>query len=316
MNAQLVKIASQLAAISLAAACGVNNESAGNNNKTVDAGTRQRVDAAPYPDAYVGCPDDRFGVKEMYCTKPGGDEWFMDMNNLSIDTKRLDPPDGITKNTEDAQNPFYRSTASSVRLNIASLGGYDAKKITTTDQVKLASQLYMQSTADWKNVEMTGYVRVTKIDEEDNFGWLARGGIHSTDTDLRCQGTGYKGMLYYSGGSRISKYQRTDTQTISPLKAATLAAKLEDKWVGLKTVIFSVSNGVKIEVYADWDATNNWVKIDEKLDTTGFGQDGVCGGIDNQVITWGGPIATFSWDNADVDFKKLSIREIDPPHNL
>jgi hypothetical protein len=30
-------------------------------------------------------------------------------------------------------------------------------------------------------------------------------------------------------------------------------------------------------------------------------------------ITWGGPIAVFRWDNAnDVDFKWLSVREIQP----
>ena len=34
----------------------------------------------------------------------------------------------------------------------------------------------------------------------------------------------------------------------------------------------------------------------------------------NQIISWGGPIATFRWDYADdVDFKNFSIREIEPP---
>ena len=33
----------------------------------------------------------------------------------------------------------------------------------------------------------------------------------------------------------------------------------------------------------------------------------------DQIITWGDPIATFRWDDArDVDFKFLSVREIDP----
>ena len=37
-----------------------------------------------------------------------------------------------------------------------------------------------------------------------------------------------------------------------------------------------------------------------------------CGGaVGAMPITWGGPIATFRWDNAnDVDFKWLSVREI------
>ncbi|MDF2737836.1 MAG: type protein, partial [Nitrososphaeraceae archaeon] len=33
----------------------------------------------------------------------------------------------------------------------------------------------------------------------------------------------------------------------------------------------------------------------------------------DQLITWGGPIATFRWDKADdVDFKSFSVREIQP----
>ena len=38
-----------------------------------------------------------------------------------------------------------------------------------------------------------------------------------------------------------------------------------------------------------------------------------CGGAPDQIISWGGPIATFRWDSTtDVDFKSLSVREIDP----
>ncbi|HXX97448.1 MAG TPA: hypothetical protein VEL11_10080, partial [Candidatus Bathyarchaeia archaeon] len=34
-----------------------------------------------------------------------------------------------------------------------------------------------------------------------------------------------------------------------------------------------------------------------------------CGGIDHTVITWGGPIAIFRWDDIDdMDIKDFSIR--------
>ena len=37
-----------------------------------------------------------------------------------------------------------------------------------------------------------------------------------------------------------------------------------------------------------------------------------CGGEPDQIITWGGPIATFRWDGAsDVDIKNFSVREIE-----
>ena len=35
-----------------------------------------------------------------------------------------------------------------------------------------------------------------------------------------------------------------------------------------------------------------------------------CGGDDDQVGTWSGPLATFRWDVNGVRFKKLSVREI------
>ena len=36
--------------------------------------------------------------------------------------------------------------------------------------------------------------------------------------------------------------------------------------------------------------------------------------VNSQIITWGGPIATFRWDGAtDVDIKNFSVREIQPP---
>ena len=39
-----------------------------------------------------------------------------------------------------------------------------------------------------------------------------------------------------------------------------------------------------------------------------------CSGYADQIITWGGPIATFRWDSAtNTDFKNLSVREIQPP---
>jgi hypothetical protein len=39
-----------------------------------------------------------------------------------------------------------------------------------------------------------------------------------------------------------------------------------------------------------------------------------CGGAPDQLINWGSPVATFRWDDtADVDFRNLSVREIDPP---
>jgi hypothetical protein len=72
---------------------------------------------------------------------------------------------------------------------------------------------------------------------------------------------------------------------------------------------------VKLEIWVDPNNTNTWQKVYDLIDSGGLGSDGSkCGGAPDQIITWGGPIAVFRWDNAnDVSIKDLSVREIQPP---
>jgi hypothetical protein len=74
---------------------------------------------------------------------------------------------------------------------------------------------------------------------------------------------------------------------------------------------------VKVENWLDIDNDGkDWVKVDEYLYDGGWGDKGEeCGGgAPDQIITWRGLVATFRWDNArDVDFKNLSVREIEDP---
>jgi hypothetical protein len=96
---------------------------------------------------------------------------------------------------------------------------------------------------------------------------------------------------------------------------------LEGRWIGIKAVFYNLPNGaVKLEQWLD-DSTNNintpgnqWHKVLEYSDNGhwGGGQNG-CGGNDTTIITWGGPIAIFRWDNIDnMDVTDLSVREIQP----
>ncbi len=70
-----------------------------------------------------------------------------------------------------------------------------------------------------------------------------------------------------------------------------------------------------MELWLDKNNDGMFVKVDEAVDKGGWGNaGGTCKGAPDQIITWGGPIATFRWDTAtDVDFKNLSVREIQPP---
>ena len=48
-------------------------------------------------DAIAGI--DKFGIREIYPTKPGGEEWFMNMQDPTKDP-RFDPQATITKNSD------------------------------------------------------------------------------------------------------------------------------------------------------------------------------------------------------------------------
>lgn len=253
--------------------------------------------------------NDKFGIKKLYASKSGGEEWFMNMNTPTQDT-RFDPQTALVKNSDGS----FKVKSDKVRMNVFTSTGYDPSKITTYNQIELAKKGYMQASNDWKNIEITGVVKVNAYSGDDNFAWYARGGKHS---DTECEGTAYKGDVYYSGKTRFAKEQWHVSYAFTPTKQATDSIK--GKWVGIKTVIYNFEqNGktvVKMENWIDYTNTGNWVKITEKIDNGGWGTDGGhCGGTADQIMTWGGPITTFRWDSAtDVDIKNFSVREIVAP---
>jgi hypothetical protein len=255
---------------------------------------------------------DPFGVREIYPTKAGGEHWFMNMSDPNHDS-RTDPQTTLTKNPDGS----WKVTSNAVRFNVFTSSGYNHDLITTLNQAQLAAKGYMQSPNDWKNIEITGYVKFNKGDTSDGFTWYARGGHHTgSGFPLGCEGTSIKEELDFAGTTRFEKEQWHVHYVFTPHKPAT--DPIQGKWVGYKAVMYNIEqNGtiaVKEEIWLDPNNIGNWIKVNEFTDAGGFGDQGqVCGGKTDQIITWGGPIATFRWDKTtDVDIKDFSIREIKP----
>ena len=265
---------------------------------------------APIPPPSGGSEGtDKFGVKMLYPTKTTGEQWFMEMTNPEGDS-RFDPKEDISKNADGS----WKIKSSQVRMNVFTSSGYQPDKITTYAQSQLATKGYMQSPNDWKNVEITGFVKVNSA-SEDNFAWYGRGGKH-TDSNGGCEGTAYKIGLYYSGKVRFAKEQQhADGYSFTASKTGT--PSVMDRWVGLKGVMYNNAQGnVVLETWISEGDGVTWKKVNSHIDSGGWGSDGdMCGAsTPDQKITWGGPIVTFRWDSApDVDFKWLSVREIQPP---
>ena len=93
-----------------------------------------------------------------------------------------------------------------VRYGVFTSSGYHPESINTLDQKKLESKGYMQSPNDWKNIEMTGYVKFNKGAEDDSWTWYARGGRHTgSGAPEGCEGTAYKQDLFFNGNTRFAK---------------------------------------------------------------------------------------------------------------
>ncbi|WP_257458994.1 carbohydrate-binding protein [Archangium lipolyticum] len=266
---------------------------------------RPSLESAPAP----AQDKDVFGVTMLYPTKPGGESWMLASDALR--DARFDPQQTITRNADGS----WKMRSTKVRMEVFTSTGYDSRKIPTYDRDVLAGRGYMQSPNDWKNVEMTGFVKVNATGNNgDNFAWYARGGRH-TDS-IACEGSSYKGGLHYDGRVRWEKETWHVSYDNVPYKAAT--GSLKGRWVGFKSVMRNTTaNGkpaVRLELWLNDTADKlTWKKVYEKLDDGSWGGDADhCGGsVPAMPITWGGPIATFRWDSAtDVDFKWLSVREI------
>jgi Bacterial Ig domain/PKD domain len=280
--------------------------------------TVNHVIPPPSPPPPVG--KDPFGVREIYQTKQGREEWYMNMNN-PISDPRLFTRTGQSQFSKNPDGSWKVGPTNNDqgRLHIYTPSGYHQNLITTYNEVQLAAKGYMQSPNDWKNVEMTGYVKLNAYKQVDHaFVWQIRGGHHSTS--FSCEGTAYKGNINYVGQTRFQKEQWHPSYFTTSWKNTALAPDPRGKWFGFKYVVYNIQqNGkpaVKMENWLDAKSDGNWVKIDENVDSGGWGtKAGQCGGgRPDQLIIWGGPIATFRFDGTtDLDFKNLSVREIQAP---
>lgn len=230
---------------------------------------------------------DRLGVREIYQTKPGGREWYFNAT---------DPRDGLT--ISPAATTLH-----------ADAGSWKIGRETNSTNTGL--RMYVIS-GGWQDVEMTGYVKLESYSIEEEFAWAVRAGKHTADDP--CDGTAYYGALSFDGRTWFQKEvvhidggytdRRHSSLTIEPLK---------DRWVGIKMIAYNIEQGVKLELWVDDKADNNWVKMAETIDSGGWSSRvESCGREPDHVISEPRPRVTFRVDNATFEMKDLSVREIVP----
>jgi hypothetical protein len=279
------------------------------------------------PPPETGGSEDRFGVVKLYpdsTSRP--DSWFMNMDSPNENRKRFDVREdsSLTRNSDGS----WKIRDTQVRMNVYNKNGYSQTKIDTYDRAVMTQQGYMQDSDDWKNVELTMFVKLNAFGGSTYFSPYARSGWHSHDTaangeNLECEGTGVKPRIYYDGQvAEVKEMWHNDGYAVRDRHDVT--SNLQGRWIGIKVVIYDVplsggQIGVKQELWinesGDPGLASNWRKVVDGVDSGGWGTNGDdidCGNArPDQPIFWGGPIVTYRWDNAtDVDFKWLSVREI------
>lgn len=268
--------------------------------------------AQPAPDAVAA--NDVFGVRKIYPDLPGGERWSMNMTDANADP-RFDPQATLARNADGSWRFASDSENHQVRMSALTSAGYASAGI-VSDHAVLAQRGYMYKPRDWKNVEITGYVRVIEVeDASDEVTWYARGGHHSNPQPF-CEGVAYKGDLKFDGRVRTAKEQWHVNYDFRPGNGVTATSNIIGRWVGFKTIMYNIDAGahVRVELWVDAQADNTWTLAYHTIDAGGWGtKAGTChAAVPDQVITWGGPLAVFRWDNVRrISFKNLSVREID-----
>lgn len=263
----------------------------------------------------IATTDEQTQTKHIYPTKPEGREWYIDMENPRSDGLFfITSNKNISKQVENQDHVSWHIDDSSIRMNVDT----------------------PPSAQPWKNVEITGYVKIVSatnisngnskdISSGDSVGVLdfrARSGIHNNKSP--CEGTSMIGLLHADGSIGWKKeIWHTGGYTDEKGKTKVTTEPFLGRWVGWKVVIYNIRNdtAVKMESYIDNLNTNYWVKAGEIIDDGGWSAktpdeefySANCGKPKGHLILDGGPLVTFRSDNVVWYFKDLSIREIIVP---
>jgi hypothetical protein len=261
---------------------------------------------------------DKFGIKKIYPTKSGGNEWFVNMEDPYSDPM-LQNRETLTKQSDGSWQVS---------------GG-------SNGQVRL--EAWSPSNEKWLNVEITMYAKMVSGSNE-LLQLYSRGGHHTSSNE--CLGSAVKARLYGDGEARWVKEINHPAYTSNRGSVDVTDEPLKGRWIGFKAVIYNfVENGktyVRMESYIDDDVTdsrgnlvigNNWKRASVVEDRGGWGTSSSdfnsnCAPLNkdsthdnrqrDEILNMPGGtssqnIAAFRSDDLTWNWKYLSVSEIVPP---
>jgi hypothetical protein len=257
------------------------------------------------------------GVKTIYPTLTGGETWFFNPTN---------PNDGqfdrngaeITKNSDGSWHLKPGTTRMLAFTKSSGLPSDEVRSsLPTYDYSRLAQTGYFYKPTDWKNIEITIYVKVLSASGGgDEISLVSRSVRHSTNVQEGCGGSSYHNNIDFTNGKfKFKKEMWHVNYDIKPYSGISVGSTM-NKWIGFKGIVYNLPDGsVKLESYIDKDNNNNWQKATEFVDKGNWGDDmSHCNArTDGAAITWGSPMIIFKSNGVTYDFKKFSVRQIVPP---
>ena len=257
------------------------------------------------------------GVKMIYPTMTGGQTWFFNPTN---------PNDGqfekngaeISKNSDGSWKLKPGTTRMLAFTKSSGITSDESRSnLPTYDYSELAQTGYFYKPTDWKNVEITIYVKVLSASGGgDEISLVTRGVRHSTNVHEGCGGSAYHNNIDFTNGKfKFKKEMWHVNYDIKPYSGISIGSTM-NKWIGFKGIVYNMPDGsVKLESYIDKDNNNNWQKATEMIDKGNWGDDMThCNAkTDGAAITWGSPYIIFKSNGVSYDFKKASVRQIVPP---
>jgi hypothetical protein len=247
----------------------------------------------------------------------------MNMDNIKADPRFeiSGSVHDVKKNSDSSWSPISNDKVRLLVYTSDSKGKFDDEKMPTYNLKDLAARGHWYKANDWKNIEMGGYFKLNNADDlRSGYSFYSRSIDHSS-THGGCVGATPKFNIGFDGEIKAKKEMWHLSLLDSPgVNEEDLSPSIVGKWLGIKGIIYNLPDdkGVKQEFWIDKTNEGKWEKVYEFIDQGGFGERGnngpeKCGGSWDQIYTWGSPKSVFTWDQSDVSFKFLSVREILPP---
>jgi hypothetical protein len=275
---------------------------------------------------------DKFGITEIHPTKENGREWYLNMNNpLNDSLLSITFEPNITKQTDGSWRISDTNSSFSnpqIRINVDTPSGKEPwRDVEMTGYIKIVSVTNSSTNSTQDNLTLAAESGSTNESEIEDIAWYARGGKRNEEAS--CEGTAYFGGLHPDGTVSWKKsIWWTGGYTEERFRYKVINEEMIGKWIGWKVIMYNIEIGnatvAKMESYLDINNSGNWSKVTDFVDSGGwyartsdaeyYSAD--CGKPKDYIVTNPGPIATFRADNMVLDFRDLSIREIQPSNNL